>query len=99
MESPYINISSEELKPLLNKKTQVLDVRTANERAAGFIANSSHADVMNGQLLKIIDKLDKEQAVYVYCRSGNRSKMACSILSRQGFTKVYNLVGGYQNWK
>ena len=35
----------------------------------------------------------------VNCKSGNRSAMACGILRKAGFTKVYNLKGGIVAWQ
>ena len=41
--------------------------------------------------------LDKHRACAVYCRSGKRSAMAASLLSKEGF-KVTNLLGGIIAW-
>ena len=45
-----------------------------------------------------LDKLDKNKAYFIYCRSGNRSKKSSEILKEIGFVKVYDLLGGYKNW-
>ncbi|MEM8583534.1 MAG: rhodanese-like domain-containing protein [Bacteroidota bacterium] len=44
------------------------------------------------QLEKLASSRDKE--VIVYCRSGQRSRMAKMLLEQSGFTKVRNLEGG-----
>lgn len=41
----------------------------------------------------------KENEVYLYCRSGNRSGQAALILESMGFTNVTNVVGGMLSWK
>jgi rhodanese-related sulfurtransferase len=41
----------------------------------------------------------KEETVYVYCRSGNRSGQACMMLEPYGFKNVYNVVGGMLAWQ
>ena len=41
----------------------------------------------------------KDQEVICYCRSGNRSGMACMILETAGFRDVKNLKGGMLAWK
>ena len=77
----------------------VLDVREANEFNSGHIANAKHIPL--GQLnndIKILEKY-KDQTIVVNCRSGSRSAAACSILRKQGFTKVYNLAGGILAWQ
>ena len=77
----------------------VLDVREANEFSSGHIANAMHIPL--NQLSDNANTLEKykEQAIVVNCRSGSRSAMACSTLSKLGFTKVYNLKGGILAWQ
>ena len=47
-----------------------------------------------------IDSIEhlKENEVYLYCRSGNRSGQAALILESMGFTDVTNVVGGMLAW-
>src|SRR5690554_3267124 len=45
-----------------------------------------------------LDGLDKESEYIVYCRSGNRSKKAVSLLNENGFKNVKNLEGGMNGW-
>lgn len=42
--------------------------------------------------------LDKEQPVLLICQSGARSMQAADFLAKQGFQKVYNLLGGMLKW-
>jgi rhodanese-related sulfurtransferase len=46
-----------------------------------------------------IQKLDKKQPVYVYCRSGARSQKAAEKMIALGFTQVIDLEGGYLSWQ
>jgi rhodanese-related sulfurtransferase len=41
----------------------------------------------------------KNQEVYIYCRSGNRSGQACLILETMGFTNLTNVSGGMLAWQ
>jgi rhodanese-related sulfurtransferase len=41
----------------------------------------------------------KNDEVVVYCRSGNRSGMAQSLLTANGFSQVRNLTGGMLAWQ
>ncbi len=41
----------------------------------------------------------KDQEVYLYCRSGNRSGQAALILETMGFNNVTNVVGGMLAWR
>ncbi|PYS81619.1 MAG: rhodanese [Acidobacteria bacterium] len=42
--------------------------------------------------------LDREQETVFMCHHGVRSAQVCAFLARQGFTKIYNLVGGIDRW-
>jgi rhodanese-related sulfurtransferase len=43
--------------------------------------------------------LDKNDTVILMCRSGSRSAKAANMLAEAGYTKVYNLVDGYEGSK
>ena len=80
-------------------KVQLVDVRTPNEFKSGHIKNAVNIDFFNqAQFKNSIGKFDKNQPIYLYCRSGNRSKSAASLLSKMGFEQIYDLKGGYLNW-
>ena len=75
-----------------------LDVRTAEEFAAGHIANAINIDVMQSDFeIKAKDTLPKGKTIAVNCRSGKRSKRAAAILVKNGF-KVIELDAGYNDW-
>ena len=77
----------------------ILDVRTDAEVADGIIAGAIHIDIYKGQeFISEIEALDKSKNFYVYCRSGNRSGQACSIMEQLGFENAYNLEGGMLEW-
>lgn len=78
----------------------ILDVRTDSEVEEGIIPNAIHIDIYSGQdFISEIEKLDKSKNYYVYCRSGNRSGQACSIMNQLGFDNTYNLMGGIMEWE
>lgn len=78
----------------------IIDVRTDDEVSEGIIANAIHIDIYKGQeFVNEIEELDKDKSYYVYCRSGNRSGQACSVMSQLGFENTYNLEGGILEWE
>lgn len=79
----------------------ILDVRTESEFLYGHIEGGQLIDITSSDFTNNLDNLslDKSQAVYVYCRSGNRSKKAMSILKDQGFTEIYELDKGVLGWE
>ena len=77
----------------------ILDVRTDAEVEEGIIPEAKQIDIYKGQgFLQEVEALDKSKNYYIYCRSGNRSGQACSIMNQLGFENTYNLVGGFNDW-
>jgi len=80
-------------------KTPVLDVRTAEEFATGHIKGATNVPVNDSNFNLLVNKIDKTAPVMVYCRSGHRSRMACTKLAALGFTQIYNLDKGIVSWQ
>lgn len=89
-----------EATQLINHKDAVIiDVREDKEFAAGHIAKAKHIPL--GQLPQRLSELEKlkSKPIIVNCRSGARSASACGVLTKNGFTDVYNLKGGIGAWE
>ena len=71
----------------------VIDVRSLEEVKTGIIQDAIHIEWT--QIDKEINDIDvtKDQPIYLYCRSGNRSGKATVILEKIGFTNVINAGG------
>jgi rhodanese-related sulfurtransferase len=76
----------------------ILDVRTDGEVAEGAIPGHVHVDVNQPGFLDKVKKYDADKTFLVYCRSGGRSGMACSLMAKNGFNDLYNLKGGIMGW-
>ncbi|MES2587900.1 MAG: rhodanese-like domain-containing protein [Bacteroidota bacterium] len=88
---------SEKIKS--TEKAQLIDVRTAEEYSEGHLLDSKNYN-WNGDIFdKQSATLDKEKAVFVYCKSGRRSAAAAEHLRSKGFKTVYELEGGITNWR
>nr|WP_245803005.1 ThiF family adenylyltransferase [Corynebacterium phocae] len=77
---------------------RVIDVRTATERAEGFIPGSQHfplADIQAGQS----PALAPHEPAVIYCATGVRSAKAVDLLRARGFTDVVSLRGGFSAWE
>ncbi|WP_288694349.1 rhodanese-like domain-containing protein [uncultured Brachyspira sp.] len=95
----YKNLNIEKAIKLVNSSTNliILDVRTREEYLSGNIPNAINIDVLSQDFKSKIDMLDKNKEYLIYCRSGNRSIIASSIMSTNGFINIYNLENiGYQ---
>lgn len=95
------NLTVAETEKLIQnqKKLVIVDVRTPAEFDAGHLANAILVDFRNPNFKKEIAKLSKNRPTLVYCRTGRRSAEAMQIMHEMGFKKVYNMVGGYVEWK
>ena len=73
--------------------TVIIDVRTIEEWNAGHLATAQHLQLE--LVAESIETLatDKDQLVYLYCRSGNRSGQAKIIMDQLGYTNVVNAGG------
>jgi rhodanese-related sulfurtransferase len=80
-------------------KNICLDVRTSQEYNEGNIENSINIDFYKSMdFMKFLDKLNKDENYFVYCRSGKRSDASCQIMKEFGFNNVFNLEGGFLAW-
>ena len=87
-------------KAVINKKVQLVDVRTPAEFKKGHLGQALNIDFYDKKSFEeSFQKLNKDQPVYLYCRSGFRSKKAAMRLLNMGFSKVYDLKGGLNNWQ
>lgn len=95
----FKNIDIDEFEKMMEGEgVVVLDVRTPPETAMGMIEGAIEVDVKNPDFVQQIQKLDKDKTYLIYCRSGRRSVTACNLMAEQGFTKLYNMLGGYNAW-
>ena len=71
----------------------LIDVRSLEEVKTGIIQDAIHIEWT--QIDKEINDIDvtKDQPIFLYCRSGNRSGKVKVILEKIGFTNVVNAGG------
>ena len=95
VEITYEKISmSEGLKRMESDKDFILlDVRRADEFAAGHIPRAVNLPNEEIGKAEISSLPDKNQTIYIYCRSGNRSKQAADKLLALGYTNLIEFGG------
>ncbi len=89
---------SEFSKKIAESGVVILDVRTAEEIAEGYIEGAQFEDFYGEDFKIKIESLDKKFAYAVYCRSGKRSGQAMEIMQEFGFKNLYDLEGGIIEW-
>ena len=76
----------------------ILDVRTNSEFQAGHIEGALSIDVNLPSFSEELEQSDRNATYLVYCRSGNRSRIALAIMEDLGFTHIYHLTNGITEW-
>ncbi|MDD6807602.1 MAG: rhodanese-like domain-containing protein [Oscillospiraceae bacterium] len=71
----------------------LLDVRRADEFEAGHIPGAVNLPNEEIGTEEIPSLPDKAQTIYIYCRSGNRSKQAADKLLALGYTNLIEFGG------
>ena len=92
------DINIEKLEEMKRQGAVVIDVRSLQEFKEGHIegAISIPEYEIKNRMKNELPNL--EQTIIVYCGTGHRSKRAQKILERMGYSQVYNLVNGWQNY-
>jgi rhodanese-related sulfurtransferase len=73
----------------------VLDVRNETEYADGHVKNALNISLKTMVDPGVMAVLDEKDNLYILSKSGYRSTIAASLLKRQGFHNLRNLVGGW----
>lgn len=95
----YTPISQEKAKKMMEQEESciIVDVRSQDEFETGHIPG---AVCIPNETIKEeapAELPDPDQIILVYCRSGNRSRLAAEKLASLGYTNVYEF-GGIRDW-
>jgi len=103
----FSNIDNSQLKDLLAKGTRIIDVRRPDEwQSTGVVAGSllmesfqKTGNLRKGFIEEFTQSVKPDEPVILICRTGNRSRLLSNGLSQRfGFTKIYNVTNGIENW-
>jgi rhodanese-related sulfurtransferase len=96
-----IDIEADELAMDIphDSRLEVIDVRKPSEFEAGHVKGA-----VNAPLDTLVDPLniaviDSDNNLYVHCAGGYRSVIAASLLKRQGYDNLRNVLGGFSKMK
>lgn len=89
------NLNAEQFKKE-SKGQRMIDVREVHEFKQGHIPGAINIPL--SQLRTRLSEIPKDRPVYLYCRSGMRSRQAGKILSRHGYRNMAHLNGGITAW-
>lgn len=95
----YVSITMEKAKEVFGTEGDyiILDVRRADEFAEGHIPGA--INVPNEEIVSAppAELPDKNKTIYVYCRSGRRSREVALKLVEMGYTDIVDC-GGILDW-
>jgi phage shock protein E len=77
-----------DLGSLIQEGAFLVDVRTPGEFAGGHVKGS--VNIPLDKVAAELSRFKNKKHIIVFCRSGNRSSQAKSILNQNGFTNVVN---------
>jgi rhodanese-related sulfurtransferase len=92
-------MSVAELKERLSDDgLRLVDVREAEEWAAGHIPGAQH--LCKGIIERDIETKfpDPNAEIILYCGGGFRSALAADNLQKMGYTRVISVAGGWRGW-
>lgn len=109
-DTSYRDLRPKELNRMIKeeKPLTIIDVRTPPEWAqtgtikdAKLITAYSNNYKVDPSFLEQIEKIapTKDAPLALVCRSGNRSGKAATVLAEMGYTNLFNLRGGMNDWK
>lgn len=95
----YTAVDGKEALKMMEESTNyiIVDVRTPEEYAEEHIAHAINIPNETIGKNEIVALPDKQQQIFVYCRSGNRSKQASEKLAQQGYSNIIEF-GGIKDW-
>jgi rhodanese-related sulfurtransferase len=74
----------------------ILDMRDPASYAQGRLDGAE--PVSDALLRQLMKSRQRDRPVLVYCYHGNSSRDLCQFIAGFGYTRVHNLVGGWQGW-
>src|SRR3989344_5895529 len=93
----YKNVTVDELhEQLKNKDFILVDVHIPEQKHINGTDAFIPYDEIENQLENV--PKDKDAKIVLYCRTGRMSEIAAEKLAENGYTNVYNVVGGVVEW-
>jgi hydroxyacylglutathione hydrolase len=92
-------LTVQELKRRLDRGDDlvVLDVREKDKWDEGHIKGARY--IYAGHVERRLNEIPADRPIVVACNTGNHASLTASILRREGYREVYNLLGGMAAWK
>ena len=98
----YTTISIEKLNRMIEagEPVEMIDVRTPAEFQSLHIRGTRNLPLatLDPKLVMQTRRCDSNHPLYIVCKSGSRSEMACRQFTEHGFSNVVSVSGGTMRW-
>lgn len=97
---PYSEIPKEQVPEFIQNIPDllILDVRSDEGWSNGYIPNAKHVPA-NQIFLRLGELADKNQPILTICANGNTAVGVAQLLAKEGYTRVYNALGGMAGYR
>jgi rhodanese-related sulfurtransferase len=98
----YRDVSAEETLRIIGQKrsnNMVVDVRTPKEYAVTHMVGATLIPFEELEQRYRSEIPETAEKVFIYCASGERSRLACDFLSSKGYSNLYNIQDGMAAWR
>lgn len=94
----YKCISIDEAKEMMETlEITLVDIRDSQSYMEARIPESLNINGQNAE--EFISISNKDKPLIIYCYHGNNSKSVAEFFSSKGFSQVYSMDGGFQDWR
>lgn len=77
----------------------LVDIRTPEEYSEGHLKGAVNINFFDENFATNFEnQFDKNDTIYIYCKSGGRSTKAVQLLEGMGFNNLIHLDGGMLRW-
>ena len=103
--SLYHQVSADEAREMVERCATgtrsdllVVDVRSEKEFLQSHVPGAKHIPFEHLETRFEAEVPKETKTILVYCSQGERSRLACDFLSREGYTTLVNIWDGFQKW-
>lgn len=89
----FKQVNVDKVRDLVEKNSFLVDVRESSEFEKGHIKGAINIPL--SKIRERVAEIPKDQPVYLYCRTGQRSYNAVMLLHNLGFLNIYNVAGSF----
>ncbi len=93
LDGAFKQVHTHEVRYLVEHGAEIFDVREEDEYELSHLKGAKNIPL--SQFRDRLDEFPKDKNIYLHCRSGQRSYNAVLALQNLGFTRVYNISGGF----